>query len=190
MTNTHSGMTLTAVEEMISRRVAEALETREANRNIGLGNGNGKGGNDNSDGNGNERGNKNGNHNENDRDARPVVRECTYQDFMKCQLLNFKGTEGVVGLIRWFEKMETVFHIRNCPEKYQVKYATCTLLNNALTWWNSHKMTIGTDAAFAMSWRELMKLIAKVYCPRTEIQKIETELWNLTVKNNDLAAYT
>ncbi|GJZ75186.1 hypothetical protein Tco_0639651 [Tanacetum coccineum] len=72
MTNTHSGMTLTAVEEMISRRVAEALETREANRNIRLGNGNGKGGNDNSDGNGNERGNKNGNHNENDRDARPV----------------------------------------------------------------------------------------------------------------------
>ncbi|GKB04084.1 hypothetical protein Tco_0832227 [Tanacetum coccineum] len=52
------------------------------------------------------------------------------------------------------------------------------------------EMTIGTDVAFAMSWRELMKLIAKVYCPRTEIQKIETELWNLTVKNNDLAAYT
>ncbi|GJV41532.1 putative reverse transcriptase domain-containing protein [Tanacetum coccineum] len=147
---------------MISRRVAEALETREANRNIGLGNGNGKGGNDNSDGNGNERGNKNGNHNENDRDARPVVQECTYQDFMKCQLLNFKGTEGVVGLIRWFEKMETVFHINNCPEKYQVKYATCTLLNSALTWWNSHKRTIGTDAAFAMSWRELMKLMGNV----------------------------
>nr|GEX41425.1 hypothetical protein [Tanacetum cinerariifolium] len=32
--------------------------------------------------------------------------------------------------------------------------------------------------------------MAKVYCTRTEIQKIETELWNLTVKNNDLAAYT
>nr|GEW39018.1 hypothetical protein [Tanacetum cinerariifolium] len=31
----------------------------------------------------------------------PVARECTYQDFMKCQLLNFKGTEGVVGLTRW-----------------------------------------------------------------------------------------
>ncbi|GJV33370.1 hypothetical protein Tco_1393770 [Tanacetum coccineum] len=54
----------------------------------------------NGNGNGNGRGNGNGNHNENDRDARPVVRECTYQDFMKCQPLNFKGTEGVVGLIR------------------------------------------------------------------------------------------
>ncbi|GKA61794.1 reverse transcriptase domain-containing protein [Tanacetum coccineum] len=80
-----------------------------------------------------------------------------------------------------FEKMETVFHISNCPEKYQVKYATCTLLNIALTWWNSHKRTIGTEAAFAMSWRELMKLMTEVYCPRNEIQKMESELWNLTM---------
>nr|GFA42944.1 reverse transcriptase domain-containing protein [Tanacetum cinerariifolium] len=38
--------------------------------------------------------------------------------------------------------------------------------------------------------RELMKLMAEVYCPRNEIQKMESELWNLTMKNNDLAAYT
>ncbi|GKC95130.1 reverse transcriptase domain-containing protein [Tanacetum coccineum] len=50
--------------------------------------------------------------------------------------------------------------------------------------------TIRTDAAFAMSWRELMKLMAEVYCPRNEIQKMESELWNLTMKNNDLTAYT
>ncbi|GKC06981.1 ribonuclease H-like domain-containing protein [Tanacetum coccineum] len=60
----------------------------------------------------------------------------------------------------------------------------------ALTWWNSHERTVGTDVAFAMSWRELMKLMAEVYYPRNEIQKMESELWNLTVKNNDLAAYT
>nr|GEY21296.1 reverse transcriptase domain-containing protein [Tanacetum cinerariifolium] len=35
-----------------------------------------------------------------------------------------------------------------------------------------------------------MKLMAEVYCARTEIQKMESELWNLTIKNNDLAAYT
>ncbi|GKD48986.1 reverse transcriptase domain-containing protein, partial [Tanacetum coccineum] len=29
-----------------------------------------------------------------------------------------------------------------------------------------------------------------MYCPRNEIQKMETELWYLTVKNNDLTAYT
>ncbi|GKF77286.1 reverse transcriptase domain-containing protein, partial [Tanacetum coccineum] len=150
------------------------------NGNGGNGNGgDGNGGNGNGgDGNGGNGNDENGNPTENDKGTRPVARECTYQDFMKCQPLNFKGTEGVVGLIRWFEKMETMFYINNCPEKYQVKYATCTLLNSALTWWNSHKRTIGTDAAFSMSWRELIKLMAEEYCPRTEIQKMESELWN------------
>ncbi|GJY31101.1 putative reverse transcriptase domain-containing protein [Tanacetum coccineum] len=36
----------------------------------------------------------------------------------------------------------------------------------------------------------LMKLMTEVYCVRNEIQKMETELWNLTVKGNDLTAYT
>ncbi|GKE56802.1 reverse transcriptase domain-containing protein, partial [Tanacetum coccineum] len=77
--------------------------------------------------------------------------------------------------------METVFHISNCLEKSQVKYAICTLLDGALTWYNSHKRTIRTEAAFSMSWRELMKLMTEVYCPRNGIQKMETELWNLAV---------
>ncbi|GJX08619.1 putative reverse transcriptase domain-containing protein [Tanacetum coccineum] len=49
---------------------------------------------------------------------------------------------------------------------------------------------IGNEAAYAMSWAELMKLMTEVYCPRIKIQKIETELWNLTVKGNDLTVYT
>nr|GEX93645.1 hypothetical protein [Tanacetum cinerariifolium] len=64
--------------------------------------------------------------------------------------------------------MEMMFHISNCSEKYQVKYATCTLLNSALTWWNSHKRTIRIEAAYAMSWVELMKPMTEVYCPRNK----------------------
>ncbi|GKA30400.1 hypothetical protein Tco_0716705 [Tanacetum coccineum] len=41
-------------------------------------------------GNGNENG-RNENPDENGRGDRLVARECTYQDFMKCQPLNFKG---------------------------------------------------------------------------------------------------
>ncbi|GJY88823.1 putative reverse transcriptase domain-containing protein [Tanacetum coccineum] len=211
MTITHSSMTSEAIEELINQRVAEALAAYVANRaaehvvesqsqkgdyddngNVG-GNGNGRGngnGNDRGNGNRNGGGNGNGNPNRNDRGVMPIARKCTYHDFVKCQPLNFKGTEGFVGLTRWFEKMETIFHISNCPERYQVKYAMCTLLNSALTWWNVHKRTIRADVAFAMSWKELMKLMTEVYCPINEIQKMESELWNLTVKNNDLAAYT
>ncbi|GJX61012.1 putative reverse transcriptase domain-containing protein [Tanacetum coccineum] len=196
MTNTRSGMNHAAIEEMINQRVDATLEARRVNRDLELGNGNDNGGgngNGNGAGNGNnggDNGDGNDNHNMNGRGDRPVARECTYQDFMKYQPLSFKGTEGVVGLIRWSEKMETVFHISNCPERYQVKYVTCTLLDSALTWWNSHMRTIGTDAAYALSWRELMKLMTEVYCPRNEIQKIETEFWKLSMKNNDIATYT
>ncbi|GJU36065.1 putative reverse transcriptase domain-containing protein [Tanacetum coccineum] len=159
------------------------------NGNGNGGNGNGNGGNGNGNG-GNGNGNRNGNHGMNFGGFMPVARECTFQDFLKCKPHNFSGTEGVVGLTRWFEKMETVFNISNCPLKYQVKYATCTLQDSALTWWNSHKRTIGVEAAYAMNWVELMKLMTEVYCPRNEIQKMETELWNLAVKGNDLTAYT
>ncbi|GJX28837.1 putative reverse transcriptase domain-containing protein [Tanacetum coccineum] len=45
------------------------------------------------------------------------------------------GTEGVVSLTQWFERMETVFRISNCTVENQVKFATCTLMGTALTWW-------------------------------------------------------
>nr|GEW22625.1 hypothetical protein [Tanacetum cinerariifolium] len=44
MTNTHSGMTPTAIGEMMNRRMAKPIETIEANKNIRLGNGNDEGG--------------------------------------------------------------------------------------------------------------------------------------------------
>ncbi|GJX23245.1 hypothetical protein Tco_0227690 [Tanacetum coccineum] len=80
----------------------------------------------------------------------------TYKDFLNCQPHNFSGTEGVVGLARWFEKIESVFRISNCPSNSQVKFATCTLLDGALTWWNSHVQTIGIDESYEMSWKDLM----------------------------------
>nr|GFC01620.1 hypothetical protein [Tanacetum cinerariifolium] len=68
---------------------------------------------------------------------------CFYTDFMKCQPLKFKGTEGVVGLTRWIEKMELVFQISGCAIENQDK-----------------------------------------------IEKLEIELWNLKVKENNVPAYT
>ncbi|GKE61660.1 hypothetical protein Tco_1512027 [Tanacetum coccineum] len=150
--NTRSGASITheEVKELVTRQVAKEMEAREAARTL-------------------EPLNENG-------EEQEVARECTFQDFLKCKPHNFLGTEGVVGLTRWFEKMETVFNISNCPPKYQVKYATCTMQDSALTWWNSHKRTIGVEAAYAINWVELMMLMTEVYCPRNEIQKMETEL--------------
>ncbi|GJR76352.1 putative reverse transcriptase domain-containing protein [Tanacetum coccineum] len=109
----------------------------------------------------------------------PTQRECTYTDFLKCQPINFKGTEGVVGLTQWAEKMESVFLISNCAITNQVKFASCTLQGSALTWWNSHVRAVGQDVAYTMPWTALKRMITDKYCPRGEIKKLESEYWNL-----------
>nr|GEV11091.1 reverse transcriptase domain-containing protein [Tanacetum cinerariifolium] len=53
--------------------------------------------------------------------------------------------------------MENVFCICNCIMENQIKFATCTLLESALTWWNSHAKTVGPDVAYAMTWTNLKK---------------------------------
>nr|GFA54629.1 putative reverse transcriptase domain-containing protein [Tanacetum cinerariifolium] len=86
--------------------------------------------------------------------------------------------------------MESVFHISNYAVENQVKFATCTLHSVALTWWNTHVQTVGHEAAYGMTWKMLMKMMTKKYCPRNEIRKLEIELWDLKVKGTDLASYT
>ncbi|GKC24916.1 reverse transcriptase domain-containing protein, partial [Tanacetum coccineum] len=49
----------------------------------------------------------------------PVARKCSYREFMSCQPINFKGLEGVFGLIRWFERTESVFSCSNCTKDYK-----------------------------------------------------------------------
>ncbi|GJY41899.1 putative reverse transcriptase domain-containing protein [Tanacetum coccineum] len=47
--------------------------------------------------------------------------------------------------------MESVFNISGCAIENQVKFATCTLLGAALTWWNSQIRTLGPDT-YSMTW--------------------------------------
>ncbi|GJX92857.1 putative reverse transcriptase domain-containing protein [Tanacetum coccineum] len=100
------------------------------------------------------------------------------------------STNGVVVLSQWFEKIESVFHISNCAVENQVKFATCTFLGNALTWWNSHMKTVTQDVAYDIDWKALKKMMTVKYCPKGEIKKLEIELWNLKVKGTDDTSYT
>nr|GEZ50636.1 hypothetical protein [Tanacetum cinerariifolium] len=118
------------------------------------------------------RSNKNANQNEVGGSAGGVkhtTQGCTYNAFLNCQPQNFDKTEGVVGLTRWFEKMKSVFYICNCEENCQ---------------------TVRIDVAYEMTWKKLIKMMTEVYCPRNEIQKLKNELWNLTIKDNDVVGYT
>ncbi|GJT28538.1 putative reverse transcriptase domain-containing protein [Tanacetum coccineum] len=109
--------------------------------------------------------------------------------FHEVPTLNFKGVKDCGRFNRWIEKMKSVFHISNCAVENQVKFATCTLLGAALTWWNGQIRTLGPEA-YAMTWDVLKQKMTNKYCPQGEIKKLEIELWNLKVKGNDVPAYT
>nr|GEY20008.1 hypothetical protein [Tanacetum cinerariifolium] len=116
LTATHFGMAQAAINKLIAKYVAEALEAYGAARNpvtkTKMENEQQDDNVEDNVNNGNSNGNGNGHPNVNNKGVVPVAREFTYQDFLKCQPLNLKGTEGVVGLTRWFMKIEMVFHIR------------------------------------------------------------------------------
>ncbi|GJX95401.1 hypothetical protein Tco_0351199 [Tanacetum coccineum] len=61
-----------------------------------------------------------------------------YRGFMSCQPSYFNGTEGTVGLIHWFERTESVFSRSKFVEEDKVTFATGTLTDDALSWWNAY----------------------------------------------------
>ncbi|GJW21463.1 reverse transcriptase domain-containing protein [Tanacetum coccineum] len=97
--------------------------------------------------------------------------------------------EGVVGLIRWFERTESVFLRSNYTEDCKVKFATGTLTEEALSWWNSFAQPIEIEEAYKISWSEYKKLLIQKYYPRNEVKKMEDEFYNLTIKGNDIKTY-
>ncbi|GKD16860.1 reverse transcriptase domain-containing protein [Tanacetum coccineum] len=119
----------------------------------------------------------------------PVATMRNYKEFVSYQPFYFNGTEEAVGLIRWFERTESVFSRSHYAEENKVTYATGTLTDNALSWWNSYAQPIGIDQANQIAWIELKRLLTNKYCPRTEVKKMEDEFYNLVVKGNDLKTY-
>ncbi|GJU08716.1 reverse transcriptase domain-containing protein [Tanacetum coccineum] len=114
---------------------------------------------------------------------------CNYKEFRAVMHENFRGTEGVVGLTRWFEKLESQFGISNVAEGDRVKFASSTLLDGALTWWNVYVRSVTLDTAHATPWSDFKAMFIRKYCPRNEVKQMENELWNLKVKGTNLTAY-
>ncbi|GKD69310.1 putative reverse transcriptase domain-containing protein, partial [Tanacetum coccineum] len=71
-----------------------------------------------------------------------------------------------------------------------------SLRDSALTWWNSHKRTIGVEASYAMNWVELMKLMTEeliLLCTRmvpNEEDRVERFIGGLpdNIQGNMIAA--
>ncbi|GJV86568.1 reverse transcriptase domain-containing protein [Tanacetum coccineum] len=87
---------------------------------------------------------------------------CNYKEFRAVMHENFRGTEGAVGLTRWFEKLESQFGISNVVEGDRVKFAS------------------SRGGTF---------MFIRKYFPRNENKQMENEPWNLKVKGTNLTAY-
>ena len=95
-----------------------------------------------------------------------------------------------MGLLRWLEKVESVFVMCNCPAGDRVKYATATFEGPALSWWNATTQNVGLGEAIAMPWAEFVQLLRGEYCPREEIQKLEHEVWSYKMVGSEIEEYT
>ncbi|GKB42987.1 putative reverse transcriptase domain-containing protein, partial [Tanacetum coccineum] len=117
-----------------------------------------------------------------------MPRELNTMFLLICNLMNFKCTEGML-LVYSGSRKWNLYHISNCTTTNQVKFTTCTLQGNALTWWNSHVKTVTHEVAYGMTWKALKKMMTNKYSPRGEIKKLEIELWNLKVKGTYVLSY-
>ncbi|GJZ31438.1 hypothetical protein Tco_0576485 [Tanacetum coccineum] len=93
-------------------------------------------------------------------------------------LLNFQGAEGFSlwsVLTDGIEKMVSVFNISGCAIENQVKFATCTLLGAALTWWNGQIRTLGPEA-YAMTWEVTQRKDETKYYPRVKSEARKSKL--------------
>ncbi|GJT46653.1 reverse transcriptase domain-containing protein [Tanacetum coccineum] len=98
----------------------------------------------------------------------PIAKRGNYKEFISCQPFYFNAT------------------VRG---KNKVTFATGTLTDDALSWWNAYAQPIGIEQANRITWTELKRLLTNKYCPRTEVKKMEDEFYNLVVKGNDLKTY-
>ncbi|GJX95473.1 reverse transcriptase domain-containing protein [Tanacetum coccineum] len=78
---------------------------------------------------------------------------------------------------------------KECVEENKVTFATGTLTDDALSWWNAYAQPMGIEQANQITSTELKRLLTNKYCPRTEIKKMEDEFYGLAVNGSDLKTY-
>ncbi|GJV89921.1 reverse transcriptase domain-containing protein [Tanacetum coccineum] len=112
----------------------------------------------------------------------PVAKTGNYKEFVSYQPFYLWVRKRSIDLIRWFERTESVFSRSNCAKENKVTFATGTLTDDALSWWNSYAQPIRIEQANRITWTELKRILTNKYCPRTEVKKLEDKFYNLVVK--------
>ncbi|GJX06461.1 hypothetical protein Tco_0194393, partial [Tanacetum coccineum] len=70
----------------------------------------------------------------------------TYKSFMSCNPKEYDGIGGAVVLTRWIERIETIIDNSGCAKNQKMRYVASSLVNKALTWWNTQVQARGREA--------------------------------------------
>ncbi|GJW82915.1 putative reverse transcriptase domain-containing protein [Tanacetum coccineum] len=116
--------------------------------------------------------------------------DCSYKEFLACNLKEYDGKGGDVVLTRWIKKMEFVHDMSGCSVDQKVKYTTGSFMGKALTWRNFQIRTLSRKVAVSMSWNDFKFMMIQEFCPSHEMQKLESKLWNHVMVGVGHAAYT
>ncbi|GJR41152.1 putative reverse transcriptase domain-containing protein [Tanacetum coccineum] len=113
----------------------------------------------------------------------PVLRWGTIKDFISVNLSTLMVRRSV-GLIRWFERTESVFSRSRCAEQSNICY---WYSDDALSRWNAYAQPMGVEQANQITWTDGKMASDEKVFPRTlKSKKMEEELLQLTIKGNVL----
>ncbi|GJX38754.1 putative reverse transcriptase domain-containing protein [Tanacetum coccineum] len=115
---------------------------------------------------------------------------CTFKAFQSCNPKEYDGKGGAIVLTRWIEKMGNVIDSSGCAENQKVRYAASSLVNKALTWWNTQVQARGREAAMTMTLNDFKALMVAEFCQSNEMEKLENKFWNHKMVGANHAAYT
>ncbi|GJT59786.1 putative reverse transcriptase domain-containing protein [Tanacetum coccineum] len=112
-----------------------------------------------------------------------------FQGIPICNPKEYDGKGGAIVLTRWIKKMENMIDNSGCAENQKVRYAASSLVNKALTWWNT-QVQARREAAIAMNGTIFRQLMVEEFMPKYEMEKLENEFWNHKMVGANHAAYT
>nr|GEW99958.1 putative reverse transcriptase domain-containing protein [Tanacetum cinerariifolium] len=113
-------------------------------------------------------------------DRAPLVRECTFSSFMKCNPTPFHGKEGAIELCRWFKKSDMVFSISDCAKRNKMmmeEFCPDEEVQRMEDELRSLKLRDTNIAAYTQRFNELVLLCPKAVL--TEKNKVEAYIKGL-----------
>jgi hypothetical protein len=75
---------------------------------------------------------------------------CTYGAFKRCNLPSFDGTKDASAAQQWLREIEAVLNVSECREEQKVKFASHSLVSEALCWWDNIRTAMGAKAVERM----------------------------------------